>query len=209
MTESSNHKKTSISDKDWLDLSFKHFLQHAQQRVQHFNYFIIFSSILTTATIATFQSNFQAHYLGIGLGIIQIFLSFVFSKLDDRNRFLIKHAENVIKNIEQDYVKANSQCYSLFTSEEIETVKEKDKNIGRHFFVRPMSHKKSYNLIYSAFGLIGLTAIIISAIISLKKPNISPPKTNKVKLQLIKGNDSTKYSRLDTLIIQGDIIEKP
>src|ERR1700754_1119068 len=158
MTEFNDSSKRNIADKDWLDIAFKHFLQHAQQRVQHFNYFIVFSSILTTANITTFQSNFQAHNLGIGLGLIQIFLSFIFSKLDDRNRFLIKHAESVVKDIERDFEKANGYCYSLFTSEEIKTIEAKEQKR----FVKPMSHKQSYNFIYWVFGLIGIASISIS-----------------------------------------------
>jgi len=203
MTEFNNSSKRNIADKDWLDIAFKHFLQHAQQRVQHFNYFIVFSSILTTATITTFQSNFQAHNLGVGLGVIQIFLSFIFSKLDDRNRFLIKHAENIVKNIEKDFENANGYCYSLFTSEEIETIKSKEKQKRTNYFSRQMSHKQSYNFIYTVFGLIGLTSILLSSLAMRNDKTSSPRNTKVIEFTVIRKPDSSVRITMDTINIKG------
>jgi uncharacterized membrane protein len=154
-------KTQNISDKEWLDLAFKYFIQHAQQRVQHFNYFIIYSSLLTTGAITCLQPNIKAYSLGIGIGLIQLFVSFVFNKLDDRNRFLIKHAENIIKNIEKQTIGTNHNFYPLFTLEENLTNKLaqlKKKNI----ISRPISHKTAYSSIYLVFGIIGFIYFIIS-----------------------------------------------
>ncbi|MGE8422209.1 RipA family octameric membrane protein [Sphingobacterium siyangense] len=152
----SNNKLTSISDRDWLDLAFKHFVQHAQQRVQHFNYFIVFSSLISTATITTLTSSNKVYLIALVLGSIQILISFIFIKIDDRNRFLIKHSEEIIKQIEI------SSCtpFALFSTEENVTKMEMAND--KSFFKRSYSHRKSYNIVYGVFGFIGIFVIIYS-----------------------------------------------
>ena len=121
-----------ITDKEWLDLAWKHFQQHAQQRILYMNYFVVFSTILSTGLISTFQINFQMPVIGIGIGLIQVFLSFIFFKIDERNRFLTKHSETSIVSIETLYKEKHESNFQLFSSEIIETnkIKELDK-IGR------------------------------------------------------------------------------
>lgn len=150
-------EQTNISDKEWLDLAFKYFIQHAQQRVQHFNYFILFSSLLTTASVTTMQPNFQKYYLGILFGVIQIIVSYFFIKLDNRNRFLIKQSEKVIKYYEK--AKKNNNP-SLFLTEERETNHLKTKN--NFFLTRHFSHKDTYRAIYVTFACIGVISLIIN-----------------------------------------------
>lgn len=151
---------TSITTKEWLDLAWKYFLQHAQQRLQYFNYFVIFSTIITTGIVTTFQYNFQAHYLGIGLGIIQTFLSYMFWKIDIRNKFLTQHAEQIIKKIEEDC--CSTDGYKLFTQEDSKTALQTSTDKKSLFFKRQISHSKSYGLIYNAFFIVGIVGIIIS-----------------------------------------------
>ncbi len=199
-----NKAQQNISDKDWLDLAFKHFVQHAQQRVQHFNYFIIFSSLLTTGTITTLQPNVKAYYLGIGLGLIQLFVSFIFSKLDDRNRFLIKHAENIIKRIEKDYRVANLKCYPLFSSEEMATENEKKVKKNKICFLKPISHKKSYNLIYSVFGIVGFISFITSLALFLSSIKIQSATSQKelTSIQIINTVDFIFKDKFDTALLK-------
>ena len=61
----------NLSSKDWLNISWKYFELHAQQRIMYFNFFVVFSTILTTGLVATFQLNNNVQFIGIGLGIIQ------------------------------------------------------------------------------------------------------------------------------------------
>jgi len=180
--------KTKITDNEWLDLSWKYFQLHAQQRTQYFNYFVVFSTILSSGLIATFQNNFQLPYLGIGIGLIQMFLSYIFWKIDDRNKFLTKHSENIIKEIETDYKESENKTYKLFTNEEIET--EKQKRLDKHsiFLCRQFSHGKSYRVIFIVFFIIGLIGVIISS-----------------NSYLVKSKNKNELQRIDSLLIYENV----
>lgn len=170
----------SITDKDWLDLAFKHFVQHAQQRVQHFNYFILFSSLLTTATITTFQPIYKAYYIAFVVGFIQIVVAYIFIQLDYRNRALIKHSENIIMQIEQDY----KSKYPLFSTEETETAKIKV------FKKPPFSHRKSYLYIYRIFIGIGSMSIIASLVLLFTDTEEKQaPKASEIRVKIIEAVD--------------------
>jgi hypothetical protein len=195
MTEQThdNMTKTSITDKDWLDLAWKHFQQHAQQRIQYFNYFVIFSTILSTGLVSTFQNNFQAPYLGIGIGLIQAYLAFIFWKIDERNRLLTKHGENIIKEIEANYETTGNNSYKLFTSEVNETNKQKESNKNKFFLWHHFSHGKSYRIIFVTFFLIGIVGTTIS-FLNFMHP-IPPVNDNKK----IEGTIQIRIDRIDSL----------
>jgi amino acid permease len=95
--------KGSIKESDVLDLAWKYFQLHAQQRLLCFNFFVVFSSLMTTGLVATFKEKYEAHFIGFVIGLILSLISFIFYKIDQRNKFLIKHGENVIKEIEDKY----------------------------------------------------------------------------------------------------------
>jgi len=167
---------SNITDKDWLDLAFKNFVQHAQQRVQHFNYFVLFSSLLTTATITTFQPTYKAYYIAMVLGLIQIVVSYIFIHIDHRNRYLIKHSENIIKKIEKD----SKSSYALFSTEAAETSKMKV------IMYPPLSHRKSYNAIYIIFIIVGTLSIITSLfLLNTGTEKKQDPKPSEIRLKII------------------------
>src|SRR5438128_2118322 len=76
-----------------------HFQLHASQRLTTFNFYIIVSSLIAGALLGVFQGN-QPRYVGIGLGVLLTFFSFIFWKLDCRTRQLIWHAEEALRQIE-------------------------------------------------------------------------------------------------------------
>ena len=49
--------KSYIENKDILNTSWLYFQQHAQQRISYFNFFVAFSTLLTTGMISTFQGD--------------------------------------------------------------------------------------------------------------------------------------------------------
>ena len=173
-----------MSDKDWLDIAWKHFQQHAQQRILYFNFFVVFSTILTTGLITTFQSNFKAQYLGIGFGLIQAFLAFIFWKIDERNKFLTQHSENIIKRIESSN---DNHSYKLFSEEEINTKKRLEEDKSKKIYLRQISHGKAFKIIFKVYFCVGILGMLLSLANCLKKDNIiKDEKADKLIIQIDK-----------------------
>jgi hypothetical protein len=151
--------------RDHRDYAWEYFKVHAQQRMSLFNFFVIFSSLATTCLVATFQEKAQAHLVGIGLGVLLLAISFVFWKLDERVRFLVKHAERALKWIETKYhadgPDEKPHVLQLFTCEEALTADE-----------LAVTYAKCFRWTFFAFGLVGLVGAILSALyLSLDLPN--------------------------------------
>lgn len=183
---------SQITDKEWLDLAWKYFQQHAQQRISYFNFFVIFSTILTTGLVTTYQETFGLPYFGVAIGLIQVFLSVMFWKIDQRNRFLTKHAEEVIMSYEAKN-KANIDAL-LFSDENTKTIEREKSEKKKFLFLRQITHGKSYKIIYSFFFLWGIVGTLISATVSIASDD---EKTNgKTKIE---ASVYLKYDRIDSL----------
>lgn len=138
------------------DYAWEYFKVHAQQRMSLFNFFVVFSSLATTALAGTLHEKTHAHVVGIGLGLLLMFISFVFWQLDERVRFLVKHAESALKWIETKYELGDcggrSHILCLFTCEEAITSNQ-----------QPLTYSKCFQWTFLVFGLVGLAGVVISA----------------------------------------------
>lgn len=154
-----------IKDSEVLNLAWSYFSLLAKQRLTYFNYFIILMGVISTALITSFQEKLDIHIVGIGLGFLEIFLCFIFWKIDDRNKFLTKHTENIIKYIERGY---KCEKLKVFTAEEQMTQKLRELQRGNLFFKKQLSHSQLYKTFYIVFSIIGLAGIIVSIILQYK-----------------------------------------
>jgi hypothetical protein len=150
--------------KDHREYAWQYFSLHAQQRMSLFNFFVVFSSLAVTGLSATFQEKTRSHTIGIGFGILLMVVSFIFWRLEERVRFLIKHAENALKWIENKCPLDNQQDepheLCLFTREESRTE-------GK----QPYTYSRCFRLAFLVFGLVGLVGAVAS-IICLIGPTI-------------------------------------
>lgn len=148
--------------RDHRDYALEYFKVHAQQRMSLFNFFVIFASLATTCMVGTFHEKAQSHAVGIGLGVLLMAISLIFWKLDERVRFLVKHAENALKWIEAEYnleeQSDKPHVLRLFTYEEVLTM---DK--------QPPTYSKCFCWTFLVFGLFGLVGMILS-LACMKKP---------------------------------------
>ena len=152
---------SSISDKDVMELAWKYFEHHGNQRLTHINFFTLLSSglLISQFTILSTQNSWS--YTPIILGIIQGIVSFVFYKIDERTMFLVKHAEKVLISIESkyDFIQNNKYIDSLkiFTNEVDATLEDKDKKM---FLKKQISHRISYRILLASFALTSLIGSI-------------------------------------------------
>ncbi len=157
--EQANHKEL-------FDSAWKYFQLHANQRVTHFNFFIVISTALISGTLSVLHPEIKLYRLSIGLGLIQVLLAFLFWRLELRNKELVKHAEKVLKAIEKKALPNSSSLekYSIFCSEQIESNVENSKHFVHRFM---KSHGQIYKSLYFSFGLIGISLIIFSIALSV------------------------------------------
>jgi len=177
--EKKTKEKSCISEKDILDLAWKYFQQHASQRISYFNFFVLFSSFMTTGLITTFHPQFRAHAVGVAIGLMQVFLSFVFWKVDERNKFLTKIGENAIKEIEKNYelegcCQHNPHPIQMFLHEvaQTENIFENQKNVP--LLKRQISHSKSVIMIFIVYAFVGFCGACFAIYSHFYPPALSP-----------------------------------
>lgn len=142
-----------------LNMAWDYFKLLAQQRVTHFNLFIVFMGAITAILTSNIHTSLKGDITACALSFIQIFLCFIFHKIDLRNKFLIKHTENIIKNIENTYEEENLKIFLL---EEKNTDSLRDTEKHKLYFKRQLSTSQLYNLFYFSFFLAGLVELSLS-----------------------------------------------
>ncbi len=78
---------------------WNYFQVHASQRLTTFNFYILISTVIATGYVVAVKDG-GITILAMVFGIILFVLSFIFWKLDLRNRQLIKNAEEGLKYLE-------------------------------------------------------------------------------------------------------------
>lgn len=139
-----------------------YFQLHATQRLTTFNFYIVLSTLLTTGLFSTFQKEFVLIPVGVILGLLLVLLSFVFWKLDERNKGLIKNVESGLKYLElQTPSKPEGEVTKIFCYEELST-----ERIRMQRSVWPWknlySYSESFRFIFFLFAALGLIGAIAS-----------------------------------------------
>ena len=167
----------SVSPEDFRKHTWEYFHIHASQRLTTFNFYIVISALLTSGLVATFRNEVKFHEIGIFLGLMLPFISFVFCKLDMRNRQLIQNAEAALKYLESQYDLSNFEVSTngkphilkLFSYEEHQTnIRKRIRSYcpwKNHF-----SYRRCFQWVFIAFCFAGIFGAIISLFKLLNPP---------------------------------------
>ncbi len=132
-----------------------------------FNFFVIIVALLTAGLAGTFKEDYEYQFIGVVLGLSMAVIAFVFWKIDQRVRHLIKHAESALKEIEKQSVKAKHQDLnrklSLFSSEEEKTADIRSQH-GWLPWRWHMSYSECFGSMYFVFGILGALGAVASII---------------------------------------------
>lgn len=110
--------------KEMRDYAWQYFALHADQRIKTFNFFLILVAVILGGLLAFVKDAKLPPLGGVPGGLLLIILSWVFWKLDTRNRELIHHAEEALRTIEADIPETESpKQLRLFTEEDEKTDK--------------------------------------------------------------------------------------
>ncbi len=150
--------------KEQSDYAWAYFELHANQRMNSFNFFVVIAALLTAGLAGSLHKEFQFHSVGIFLSLALTFIAFIFWKLDQRVRFLIKHAEEALREIEKQRLKEASVSREdqavLFTVEV-----KKTENLLLKQCWRPwrwhLSYSDCFGLVFLTFGALGLLVAVV------------------------------------------------
>lgn len=143
--------------------AWDYFVIHASQRMTIFNFYIALSSVVATAYFASFRADWNLQSARWILAPLLCFFAFIFWKLDERNKTLIKNAERALKHFEQ--ASAGESITKVFTMEEAETDARRRQFQGLRkllIWQRHLSYSDCFNVVFLIFFLIGIAGTIVS-----------------------------------------------
>lgn len=140
-----------------LDYAWSYFQSHATQRMSVFNFFVALAVLMTGALMGTFHKDFAWPYLGAVLGLGLTFVSFVFFKLDQRVKFLIKNAEEALASLEAHFSaeKGTKPQVTQLVRWEAHTTAAARRKRKRWSPLAQWSFAQAFSLLFWFFGLVG------------------------------------------------------
>jgi len=133
-----------------------------------FNFFVVIAALLTAGLARSLENDFKYYFVGLCLGISLMITSFIFWKLDQRVRHLIKHAEQALKDIEQRCIRegcADTWTYvALFSNEEEKTDRLQARQSPWKFWRLHLTYSRCFGAVYLVFALLGLFGAVAAAV---------------------------------------------
>ena len=147
--------------------AWDYFHLHSTQRLATFNFYITIAIAILAGISTVLQPTINLPYIAIVLGAALALLSFVFWKLDQRNKMLIGVAETALKEIEKrleakDHDHPHMPLISLLRMDE-RMVKTRRQKKSVFFWKNHYSYTDCFNLIFLLFGISGISSIIVGA----------------------------------------------
>ena len=157
-----------MNEEELRKQAWDNFQMQAGQRLTTFNFYIALSSVLITGIAATFKIGIKIHFLGAILGGLLVLFSFIFWKLDQRNRILIKSAEAALKFFEGKSLLSDDGCIphpaKRFLREEYDTNAHKQMRSWR-IWRNQYSYYECFAFVFIVFASSGLIGGICSLIL--------------------------------------------
>lgn len=159
MTE---ERGTGMSEKDMRDHVWAYFQLHAAQRLTTFNFYIALSTVVTTGLFATLHKDFKVPALSVVLSILLIAFSYLFWKLDQRNRNFIKNSESALIALEASVSIEGITAgeLKLFSYEKDKTSREKSSmGLVRNFKAYPLTYYNCLTAVFAIFASLGFVGM--------------------------------------------------
>ena len=145
--------------------AWNYFALHAQQRLTTVNFYLVVATTLTAAAVASFGENFGFPGLRLPTGLLLSLLSFVFWRLDFRNRELIEAAETALRCLEGSGpvgdINREPPAEWLFTREYRQSKEREGATVcGRHMV--PHTYSDVFNVLFGSFLVIGFLVAVLA-----------------------------------------------
>ncbi len=142
--------------------AWDYFQLHANQRLAVFNFYIVISSVTATAYFSSFKSDSNLQHARSVLAALLCVFAFLFWKLDQRTKTLVKNAERALKFYENR--EEIESVAKVFTQEEL------DNSCAQHGIWRflpwrlRLSYSDCFNFVFLIFFLLGLSGFALCCI---------------------------------------------
>jgi len=128
-----------------------------------FNFYIALSSVTATTYAASWKTDSNLESARWLLAALLCLFAFVFWKLDQRNRALIKNAERALKYFEN--ADGGELVTKVFCQEEAETKAKQAQVTGWrwiHIWSWTLSYSHCFNFVFAVFAFIGAAGLVAS-----------------------------------------------
>jgi hypothetical protein len=165
----------SASIKKIRDYTWKYFALHADQRIKTFNFYILLTTFAVGGmlTILKDATDSTRTWLLSPIAFLLAFLSYIFWKLDERNRRLVRHGGAALKLLEDlDATLPPNEgnvphLLRILTSEEHST-----KQLPRHpqadLIEAHMTYSQCFNAVFLVIGASSVVAGFAALIFKIK-----------------------------------------
>jgi hypothetical protein len=157
----------AVTEADLRKQAWDFFQMQAGQRLTTFNFYIAIASLLSTGLAASFKFDVDIPLVGVVLGLFLVFFSFIFWKLDQRNRALIKGAERTLMHFEGRSglpdVDGMPHVAKRFTFEHAETQAKRARRSWR-CWRSEYSYYECFKAVFGAFAIVGLAGALLSVL---------------------------------------------
>ena len=151
-------------DRDGLrQYAWDYFSLHASQRLTTFNFYLLICGLVIAGYVPAIKDA-EHNSIGLLLGMILTIISFVFWKLDDRNRQMIHNAEDALKRFEDDLLLPDEDkrphVMKIFRYEEAQTAGLKRNKGLFKFWPTPFKYSTCFRSVFAIMALLGVILAI-------------------------------------------------
>ena len=152
-----------INEDKILDTAWAYYQLHLERRLKFFSFFMTFLTVLTGgifAILSTAHDNVFMYIWAVVISALLILCSFVFWKIDERNKIYRDNAREVLKNIESAYFPCDeNNDIRIFTLEQQLRLQAENQ---KGFLKKQYKSTILFKMIFIAFALVGFIGIAIS-----------------------------------------------
>jgi hypothetical protein len=142
------------------DHAWDYFEFHAEQRLKTFHFFIVLQTGLVAVMLFAARTGGLDMRVQVLLGMVMIFFSYVFRKLDDRTKGMIKVSEETLKLLERRLF-GGAGDQELADAGPFANDPQIKGFVGRSFF-GVVSYSKCFGAVFITFALLGVLIVIAS-----------------------------------------------
>jgi hypothetical protein len=152
---------TESLDERFREYAWDYFSLHADQRLRAFHFYVLISTALLGGFALSVKNGALQSWMAV-FGALLVFFSFVFWKLDDRTRQLVKNAENALKFLDDQHRLEDQDGLPhplrLFSREE---------TASRQLAAFPLmsghfSYARCFRWVFGMFSIVGGALFIVS-----------------------------------------------